>query len=181
MKRVLLVLLAGAAVFAPSAAAALPVHLDRSSVSTRIGEKFHFSSTVRNTGPQAVPGVVEHLNIVSLDPSVYVDPEDWSSHRTRYLGTLASGESRHVQWTVQAVNSGHFVVYVAVVDRNGQGSVTASNPLDTKVAQKRRLNSSGVLPLALGVPVLLAVGLVAARRRRRSLNESTQPATALEE
>jgi LPXTG-motif cell wall-anchored protein len=67
------------------------------------------------------------------------------------------------------VNSGDFVVYVAVVDRNGQGSVTASNPLATTVAQKRRLNSSGVVPLALGIPAVLALGLVLVRRRRRSL------------
>ena len=169
MRRLLFVLLVGAAVLAPSAGASLAAKLDQSSVSTRIGEKFHFSSTVRNLGLQPVPDVVAHLNIVSLDPSVYVDPEDWSSHRTRYLGTLVAGDSRRIEWTVQAVNSGHFVVYVAVVDHNGRGSVTASNPLATTVAQKRRLNSSGVVPLALGVPALLAVGFVALRRRRRSL------------
>jgi LPXTG-motif cell wall-anchored protein len=172
VRRLLLVLLVSAAVvLEPSAEAAAPVsvRLDRTSVSTRIGEKFRFSSTVRNLGSQPVPDVVAHLNIVSLDPSVYVDPEDWSSHRTRYLGTLGAGEARGTEWTVQAVNSGHFVVYVAVVDRNGQGSVTASNPLATTVMQKRRLNSSGVVPLALGIPAVLALGLVLVRRRRRSL------------
>jgi LPXTG-motif cell wall-anchored protein len=169
VKRLLVVLLVGAAVLAPSAGASLAVKLDQSSVSTRIGEKFHFSSTVRTLGPQPVPDVVAHLNIVSLDPSVYVDPEDWSSHRTRYFGTFGAGEARRVEWTVQAVNSGRFVVYVAVVDRDGQGSVTASNPLATTVAQKRRLNSGGVVPLALGIPGLLGLGFVVVRRRRRSL------------
>lgn len=171
MKRLLPILLLLVAIAAPSAFAASPlsVQLDQTTVSTRIGEKFHFSSAVRNAGSQPVPDVVAHLNIVSLDPNVYVDPEDWSSHRTRYLGTVAAGESRRTEWTVQAVNSGHFVVYVAVVDRNGKGSVTASNPLATMVAQKRRLNSSGVVPLALGIPALLALGLVVVRRRRRSL------------
>ena len=168
MKRLVLSLLIGAAVLAPSAGA-VTVEVDRTSVSTRIGEKFHFSSTLRNLESRPVPDVVAHLNIVSLDPSVYVDPEDWSSHRTRYLGTLAGGESRRIAWTVQAVNSGHFVVYVVAVDRNGAGTVTASNALQTTVAQKRRLNSGGVVPLALGIPALLALGLVGARRRRRSL------------
>ena len=169
MKRLLLVLLVAAAVLVPSAGASLAVKLDQSSVSMRIGEKFYFSSTVRNLGPQSVPDVVVHLNIVSLDPSVYVDPEDWSSHRTRYLGTLGAGGSRRIEWTVQAVNSGHVVVYVAVVDRGGRGSVTVSNPLATTVAQKRRLNSNGVVPLALGIPAVLALGLLLVRRRRRSL------------
>ena len=169
MKRLLVLLLLVALAAPAPAAASASVRLDRTSVSTRIGKKFHFTSTVRNLGPQPVPDVVAHLNIVSLDPSVYVDPEDWSSHRTRYLGTLGAGEVRRTEWVVQAVNSGHFVVYVAVVDRNGHGSVTASNPLATTVAQKRRLNSSGVVPLALGIPALLALGLVLLRRRRRSL------------
>jgi len=168
VKRLVVSLLIGAAVLAPSAGA-VTVRLDRTSVSTGIGEKFHFSSTLRNVDSQRVPGVVAHLNIVSLDPSVYVDPEDWSSHRTRYLGTLAAGESRRIEWTVQAVNSGHFVVYVAAVDRNGSGTVTASNPLRTTVAQKRRLNSGGVVPLALGIPAVLALGLVVVRRRRQAL------------
>jgi LPXTG-motif cell wall-anchored protein len=168
VKRLVLALLIGAAVLAPSAGA-VTVRLDRTSVSTRIGEKFHFSSTLHNLESRPVTDVVAHLNIVSLDPSVYVDPEDWSSHRTRYLGTLAAGESRRTDWTVQAVNSGHFVVYVVAVNRNGAGTVTASNALRTTVAQRRRLNSGGVVPLALGVPALLAVGLVLLRRRRRLL------------
>jgi hypothetical protein len=168
VKRLVLSLLMGAAVLAPSAGA-VSVRLDRTSMSTRIGEKFYFSSTLRNLEPQPVPDVVAHLNIVSLDPTVYVDPEDWSSHRTRYLGTFAAGESRRIEWTVQAVNSGHFVVYVAAVDRNGAGTVMASNPLRTTVAEKRRLNSGGVVPLALGIPAVLAFGLAGVRRRRRSL------------
>ena len=171
MKRLLPLLLLAGAILAPSAHAAPPltVKLDRTSVSTRIGEKFHFSTTVRNPGSQPVPGVVAHLNIVSLDPSVYVDPEDWSSHRTRYLGTLPPAGSRRTDWTVQAVNSGRFVIYVAVVDHSGTWSVTASNPLAADIAKKRRLNSGGVVPLALGIPGLLALGFLAVRRRRRSL------------
>ena len=47
MKRLVALLLIGAAVLAPSAGA-VTVKLDRTSVSTRIGEKFHFSSTLRN-------------------------------------------------------------------------------------------------------------------------------------
>jgi LPXTG-motif cell wall-anchored protein len=171
VKRLLPIVLVAAALIAPTASAGAPlsVRLDRTTVSTRIGEKFHFSTTVRNLESQPVPGVVAHLNIVSLDPSVYVDPEDWSSQRTRYLGTLAAGETRRAKWTVQAVHSGHFVVYVAVVDPNGTGAVTASNALATTVAQKRRLNSGGVVPLALGIPALLALGFLVVRRRRRSL------------
>jgi len=171
VRRLVLPLLLGGALLAPAANASTPsaVKLDRTTVSTKIGEKFQFATTVRNLDSKPLPAVVAHLNIVSLDPAVYVDPEDWSSHRTRYLGTLPAGESRRTEWTVQAVNSGRFVVYVAAVDRNGTGSVAASNPLLATVAQNRRLNSGGVVPLAAGIPALLAFGLVLVRRRRRAL------------
>jgi len=166
---ILLVALAAAAPAHALAASPVSVKIDQTSVSTKIGHRFHFSTSIRNTGSQPVPGVVAHLNIMSLDPSVYVDPEDWSSSRTRYLGALEAHGSRRIDWTVQAVNSGRFVVYVAVADRNGAGTITASAPLLTHVAQRRTLNSGGVMPLALGMPAGLALILLVLRRRRRAL------------
>jgi hypothetical protein len=171
VRRVVSLLVTLAAVAPASAVAAPPlsVALNRTTVSTRIGQKFDFSTNIRNGGERPVPGVVAHLNIVSLDPNVYVDPEDWSSHRTRYLGTIASQASRQVRWDVQAVNSGHFVVYVAVVERSGAGTVIASKPLRASVAQQRTLNSSGVIPLAAAIPTALFLLVLFLRRRRRAL------------
>ena len=168
MKRlILLVILIGAAVLAPSAGASLAVKLDQSSVSTRIGEKFRFSSTVRNLGPQPVPDVVAHLNIVSLDPSVYVDPEDWSSHRTLYLHPIPAGGSITSTWRVEAVNDGSFGVYVAVLPASGAAtSPTTSPTVHLLVAQKKTLNSGGIVPLALGLPGLLGVLALSVRIRR---------------
>jgi hypothetical protein len=165
----LLVTLAAAAPASAVAASPLSVALNRTTVATRIGQKFDFSTTIRNGGERPVPGVVAHLNIVSLDPSVYVDPEDWSSRRTRYLGTVASQSSKRIRWDVQAVNSGHFVVYVAVVDRSGAGTVIASKPLRASVTQQRTLNSGGVIPLAVAIPGALSLLILFLRRRRRAL------------
>jgi hypothetical protein len=171
VRRLVILLVALAALAPASALAAAPVsvRIDKTSVSTKIGRHFDFSTTIRNPASQPVPGVVAHLNILSLDPSVYVDPEDWSSSRTRYLGTLEAHGSKRIRWKVQAVNSGRFIVYVAVTDRNGAGAVTASPPLVTQVAQRRTLNSGGVGPLALGMPAGLALVLLVLRRRRRAL------------
>jgi len=76
-----------------AASAAVSVHLDRTTISTRIGQRFAFSSTLRNESDQPLPGVIAHLNVLSLDPGVYVDPEDWSSRRTSYLGSLPAHAS----------------------------------------------------------------------------------------
>jgi hypothetical protein len=175
--RPVLILLALLAVLAPGAAAAAPspdppalsVALDRTTIDTSIGQRFSFTSTVRNDGDQPVPAVIAHLNVLSLDPDVYVDPEDWSTSRTAYAGTLAAHASTRLTWNVQAVNTGRFVLYVAVTAEQGATSVAASNTLRLGVAQQRTLNAGGILPLAAAMPatVLLLIGLAA--RRRRSL------------
>jgi len=172
VRRLLLLALVLAAAIPPAASAAGPVAvaLDRATVSTQIGRRFTFTSTIRNESDRPVSGLVAHLNVLSFDPGVYVDPEDWSSHRTRYLATLPAHGSIRVSWSVQAVNSGHFVVYVAVVERSGSEAVAPSGTLRATVARRQTLNSGGVLPLALAVPgaILLLFGVNLRRRRARS-------------
>jgi hypothetical protein len=148
--------------------AAASVELDRTNLSTSIGQRFSFTSTVRNQSDQPMPGVVAHLNVLSLDPAVYVDPEDWSSSRTSYIDVLPAHAADRLAWTVQAVNSGRFVIYVAVTTKQGTHDVVASNALRAAVAQRRTLNTGGILPLAVAMPttVLLLIGFAARRRRR---------------
>jgi hypothetical protein len=148
-----------------NAAAAPPeIQLDRASVSARLGTSFSFSSTLR-TGPAGSTGpLVAHLNVVSMDPSTYVDPEDWSSARTRYLLPLAPGTTRQIRWSVKAVNSGRFTIYVTAVPSPGSSPIAVSSPLRVDVKERRTLNSGGVLPLALAVPAMvLAIGALSRR------------------
>jgi hypothetical protein len=159
-------LLAGAACLllagAPSAAAA-QVSMSATRVSTRIGENFRLTSTVTNPGTRPASGLIAHLDVVSRDRDVYVDPEDWSSERTRYLPPVSANGSVRIPWTVKAVNAGHFDVYVVVLSA---GRPTAGPAVNVGVAQRTTIDSGGVLPLAVGVPALLALALVGVRRRR---------------
>jgi hypothetical protein len=152
----------------PAASAPVSVELDQTNVSTSIGQRFSFTSTVRNHSDQPIPAVVAHLNVLSLDPGVYVDPEDWSSARTSYIDALPAHAATRLGWTVQAVNSGRFVIYVAVTLEQGTHDVAASNALRAAVAQQQTLNAGGMLPLAVAMPatVLLLMGLATHRRRR---------------
>lgn len=149
-----------------SGAQATTVELDRTHVSTEIGGHFTFATTIRNTGGQPLQDLVAHLNVLSSDPGVYVDPEDWSSQRTRYLPTLPGHGSTRVTWNVQAVNSGHLTIYVTALPRYRGGTIAVSEPLRLEVAARRTLNSGGVLPLALGIPGLIGGAAVATRLRR---------------
>jgi hypothetical protein len=150
--------------------AAVTVSTDRTEVSTSIGRDFSFSTRVANRGSTATPPLVAHLNVLSLRPGVYVDPEDWSSRRTVFLGPIPAGGSRSITWKVKAVNSGDIGIYVAVLPDSGaaQPPVT-SQTIHVRIAQRRTLNSGGILPLAAGIPALLgalAVGVRFSRKRR---------------
>jgi hypothetical protein len=147
------------------------VSLSRGHVSTGLGDGFGFTSTITNAGSAPLSGLVAHLNVVSFDPGVYVDPEDWSSRRTRYLAPLPRGGSTTIDWTVKAVNSGHLAIYVALLPSTNAGAVprdlSISPALDLRVAEHRTLNPGGVLPLVVGLPALLGLAALGVRRTRR--------------
>jgi len=145
------------------------VTVDRVGVATGLGKRFTFTSTVVNAGPVEARGLVAHLNVASLRPGVYVDPEDWSTSRTRYLDPIPSGGAATVRWSLQAVNAGSFAVYVAVLPADAAGRPpTVGRTVRVTVAERRTLDAGGILPLAIGVPALLglAAGGLALRRRR---------------
>ena len=67
-----------------------------------------------NTGATPTGEILAHLNVASIEGTVYVDPEDWSPSRSQQL-SLEPGESQKLSWELQAVNAGHFAAYVVVV------------------------------------------------------------------
>ncbi len=145
----------------------LAIRVDRSTVSTKLGRKFVFHTTIANRGRVDASGLIAHLNVLSLRSNVYVDPEDWSSRRTRYLTPLAPGRSTTITWRVEAVNAGSFGVYVAVVPSSGARTAPLTGPLlRLSVSERKTLNSGGILPLALGIPGALGALALAFRLRR---------------
>jgi hypothetical protein len=171
-RRLLLALVAVALALAlvPVASAGeVVVGIDRTRVSTSLGRSFSFTTTVANRGTGPTGTLVAHLNILSLKPGLYVDPEDWSSDRTHYLHPIPPGGSRAVRWRVKAVNGGSLAAYVTVVPQSGAGTPATSRALRFDATSRKTLNSGGVLPIALGVPggiALLALAVRVQRRRR---------------
>lgn len=162
---------ASAAAAAPSPGASVGVALSRTSTAVKIGNDFSFTSTITNNGSAPLIGLVAHLNVLSFTHGVYVDPEDWSSNRTRYLAPLRPGQSTTADWTVKAVNGGDFGIYVAALGTPGAGpspaEPTVSPALIAHVTEQRNVNPQGVLPLALGVPAVVAAAMAALRLRVR--------------
>jgi hypothetical protein len=164
--------LLAALVFAGAAGAQsepLSVTVDHEQISTGLGDDFGFRTTITNQAVTSTAPLIAHLNFLSLREGVYVDPEDWSSQRTWYLGAIPAGESRTIMWKIKAVNGGSFAAYAAVLPQNNPaGAPTTSPTVEIEVAERRTLNSGGILPLALGIPAflgLMAGGVRLARRR----------------
>jgi hypothetical protein len=143
------------------------VELDQHDLAAGPGEKITFESTIRNTGDATLQGYVAHLNILSTDESVYVDPEDWSPRRTQYLEALPAGGSTTLSWDVRAVTSGPLILFVSVTSPTAR-EVSSSGPLNLTVGGRRVVNAGGVLPLVLWMPagVLVLLGATSVRRRR---------------
>jgi hypothetical protein len=166
-------LLAGVTALSPAApaqSATVQLSVQPREAATLEGDDFVLRSTIRNAGRTALSGLVAHLNIVSWDAAVYVDPEDWSSERTRYLRSLPPGGSLNLTWPVTAVSGGHFAVYVVVVPPHGRGvsrPLAVSPDLDVHVTERAGLDSGGLAPLVVGVPTVLGAGALALRAARR--------------
>jgi hypothetical protein len=164
VSRALLAFALALALAAP-ADAAVSVSVDRARIATGLGDKFRFASTVTNAGTAPVSGLVAHLNVVSERRDVYVDPEDWSSQRVHYLPTLRPGQSVRTGWRGEAVNGGEFALYVVVLPQ--AGALTVSPAVRMHVTEHRTLNSDGVLPLVVGIPLALTL-LAGAMRLHRA-------------
>jgi hypothetical protein len=174
---ILIVLLAGVlgGLSAPASADTLTVQVvaDPPVISTLLGGRFKITTEVKNTGSTATGEILAHLNVASIEGSVYVDPEDWSSNRSQQL-SLKPGESRKLTWEIQAVNAGLFAAYVVVVPFgdtvNGNEDLRTSPLVRVDVAQRTTLTAGGALPVVLAVPLLVglaaATALVRVRRRR---------------
>jgi hypothetical protein len=160
-------LVACAAATAARPASVLSVSVDPGHVATTLGHTSNVRSTITNHGAVTTERLIAHLNVLSYDSGVYVDPEDWSSNRTRYLGPIPPGGSTTVTWRIEAVNAGRFAVYVAVLPRRlAPGAPTTGPAVELSVAKRTTIDSAGILPLALGIPALLGVLLVGLRLHR---------------
>jgi hypothetical protein len=160
-----------AAVLLPVAANAsrtISVRVNRAEIATTIGHRFVFRSTIANHGSTTARGLIAHLNVLSLYDGVYVDPEDWSSHRTHYLAPIPAGGAASIAWPMEAVNAGSFAVYVAALpSSSAPRPPTTGATIRVDVAKRQTLDSAGVVPLALGIPALLGLLALGIRLRRR--------------
>jgi hypothetical protein len=177
---IMVLLLAGVLIGVPVPALAEPLNIEVVAqppvVSTVLGGRFMITTEVKNTGSAPTGEILAHLNVASIEGSVYVDPEDWSSERSKQL-SLNPGESRKLSWEIQAVNSGRFAAYVVVVpfgsEVKGSEALQTSPLVKVDVAPRSTLTAGGALTVVLVMPLLIGVAagtaLFRVRRRRAAV------------
>ena len=148
----------------------ISIDLDVSMVKT--GDKVEYNTTVTNHGAQASPPLIVAMNVINLDAKgEVVDPEDWSPQRTQYMDTLPAGQSASQHWIINTILEGNYMVYMVLIPAPGSAESTslpiASSGIHLTVAPFTRLNPGGVLPYAVGIPVVVLVAILFLYRVRR--------------
>lgn len=157
---------------AQAEAAALQITIDLEYKTVRAGEPVLFSTQVSNRGESPSPPLIVAMNIINLDATGdVVDPEDWSPQRTQYLESLGTGQSASQAWEVDAIFDGDYMVYIVVIPAPAGPQATsqpvASAGVHLTVTPYTRLNPGGVLPYAIGGPLLVLLAVIVVLRLRR--------------
>jgi ABC-type transport system involved in cytochrome c biogenesis permease component len=176
---VLLMLLSGSPAMAEQAQKAdsaadarVAISIDAAYQTVRTGDKILYNTVVTNQGPVASRSLVVAMNIINLDAAGdIVDPEDWSPQRTQYIDSIPPGQSKTLSWRVNAILDGDYLVYMVLVpEPDGKDATSrpvASSGLHLTVTPFTKLNPGGVLPYAIGGPVILLGGMMLIYRARR--------------
>lgn len=160
----------------------LQITIDKTSAITKNGDTVEFHTTVTNTGSETSPPLIVAMNIINLSATGdVVDPEDWSPERTQYLEAIGPGDSVTQSWILHTIIEGDYLVYVVLIPTPGSAEATShpvtSPGIHVSVEAFARINPGGILPFALGIPVLLVVVLAALARYRRN---AAEPNTAMQ-
>lgn len=156
---------------APASAAGLAVSLSAGGANPahpQMGDHLTFHSTITNTDAAAHDGVIAWLSLIEVDRGQEqpVDLEDWSAHKVITQDTLLPGASITTDWPMRLIKAGHYRVVVSTISRNG-AALTPSPFVDFTVKAKPVVESARVLPVAFGIPGLLAAFMLFGQIRHR--------------
>jgi hypothetical protein len=126
----------------------------------QMGDQLSFHSAITNAGEQSVDGVMAWISLLKVDPGREqpVDLEDWSAQKAVTRATLPPGGTLEVDWPMRLIQDGHYRVVVSVASRGGD---LAIGPLaGFSVRAKPVVESSRILPVAFGIPLLIGAFLL---------------------
>lgn len=132
----------------------------------QMGDNLSFHTAIRNEGTTPVEGLIAWISLVQIDKGKGqpVDLEDWGAHKAVTAASLAPGQTLETDWPMRLIQAGKYRVVVSAVGRDSAGLV-ASPFADFTVRPKPVVESRRVLPVALGLPLLIAGAMLWRRRQ----------------
>jgi hypothetical protein len=132
----------------------------------RMGDRMMFRTVIRNAGVSAVHGVLAWISLVRVDRGHEqpMDLEDWSARKAVTAARLEPGWSLVNEWPMRLIQAGTYRVVVSVVSRDSP-RLAASRFAQFAVHAKPVVESRRILPVAGGIPLLLAALLVMRTRK----------------
>ena len=164
----------------PPQAGGLQISVDLDYTVVKTGDKVEFNTVVTNNSTEATVPLIVAMNIINLDAKGdVVDPEDWSPQRTQYIDALPGGGSANLAWIINTILDGDYMVYMVLVPTPA-GQATTSQPVASSgihltVTPFTRLNPGGVLPYAIGGPLIVLLGILLLFRLRRRAIDTGAP------
>ena len=150
----------------------LQISIDVGAKVVQAGTPIFYNTVLTNNGTAASPPLIVAMNITNIDAKgEIVDPEDWSPERTQYTESVAAGQSVKLSWRVNAILDGDYMVYMVAIPTPSSKETTsqpvASSGIHLTVTPFTKLNPGGVLPYAIGGPVVLGLMIFFVYRHRR--------------
>ena len=154
----------------------LQITIDMDYIVVKTGDTVEYNTTVTNNDSEATQPLIVAMNVINLNAQCeIVDPEDWSPQRTQYIDTLPAGQSASQHWIINTILDGDYMVYMVLIPAPDSQETTsqpiASSGIHLTVTPFTRLNPGGVLPYAIGGPIVVGIGIfILYRLRRRQID-----------
>jgi hypothetical protein len=161
------VMIAGTYAFA-SAAGRITVSINPPSIQANMGDKITYTGTITNNSDRAIDNIIAYISLANITPGkeAPLDLEDWSANKAIKVDTIPPHGACEGQWPMRLIDSGSYVAYITVVDKNDNTPVS-SDMSHLEIKRILRLNPNNVLPVAIGEPVALGMVFMFVAFRRR--------------
>jgi hypothetical protein len=133
-----------------------------------MGDRITYTGTITNDSDKPVENIIAYISLANVTPGreAPLDLEDWSANKAVKIAAISPHGSYKGQWPISLIDSGSYVAYITVVDKNGNSPLISSM---SRLEIKRilRLNPHNVLPVAFGEPAVLGLLFLLVDFRRR--------------
>jgi len=146
----------------------ITVSINPTSIQANMGDKITYAGTITNNSDNVVNNIIAYISLanVTQGKEAPMDLEDWSANKAIKVDAIPPHRTYEGKWPMRLIDSGSYVAYVTVVDKNDNTPVSSAMSC-LEIKRVLRLNPNNVLPVALGEPILLGIVIMFIGFRRR--------------